>query len=595
MEKRTCQYCKEEFEIEKSSIRKTCCKEHGYLCKQECKKPHPALICQYSGCDLPNKEFPWPGYFRETCRKEHAIFLTRERNIKKYGVPNPMQKENIKDLFRHTRSKEIVDKMSASWKGKTREEIDQIVQKRENTCREKLQVSNPFKSEQIKEKIRCKNLSNLGVMYPTQSQKVLDTRHKNNMDKYSVAEVMQLKEFQEKAKQGSINKYGVDNPSKAQSVINKIIKTNNERYGANSKTQAKIEKRLRDLFNLKDFLIDLYENQKLPIIEISKRYKVGQGFVANKLDMFAIPRDNYNSSLEVDLCEFLTSLNVKFIRNFRGIFNDKRKEIDVYLPDYKIGFEMNGVYHHSDAIKKNIKYHLEKTIEAEINGVHLIHIFGDSWIFKNEIVKNRILQLLHLTFPQTIIYARKCEIKELSNKESRDFLNTYHLYGPGGMATIKRLGLIYKEEIVAVMTFCKPRPKFVGKAYEEGTYELSRFAVKGSVTGAASKLFSCFIKNLPIKRIISYADRCWTTDIKPNLYTTLGFKKIGETKPDYWYVIGECREHRTLWQKSAQAKKLGVFDPEKTERENMIINGYKNIIWDCGSFKYEWTPNKDVL
>ncbi len=107
------------------------------------------------------------------------------------------------------------------------------------------------------------------------------------------------------------------------------------------------------------------------------------------------------------------------------------------------------------------------------NGYKLIHIFEHEWINKQEIIKAKLKALFNVE--QTRIYARKCIIKEISNKEKNDFLNTYHIQG---IDTSKvKLGLFYQDELVAVMTFGKPR---FNKNYE---YELIRYATKYKIIG----------------------------------------------------------------------------------------------------------------
>ena len=88
-------------------------------------------------------------------------------------------------------------------------------------------------------------------------------------------------------------------------------------------------------------------------------------------------------------------------------------------------------------------------------------------------------------------------------------------------------------------------------------------------------------------RIISYADRHWTSNFKINLYDKLGFKKVSEGYPNYWYLIRDHREYRFNWRKSSLKKKLSNFDPTLSEYQNMLNNGYDRI-WGCGSLKYEY-------
>lgn len=98
-----------------------------------------------------------------------------------------------------------------------------------------------------------------------------------------------------------------------------------------------------------------------------------------------------------------------------------------------------------------------------------------------------------------------------------------------------------------------------------------------------SKLIRHFIKYYHPKKIISYADRRWTPT-KNNVYETLGFDFVGETKPNYWYSDkGLIRESRFKYRKDLLIKR--GYDKNKTEKEIMDELGYLRV-WDCGSFKY---------
>ena len=48
-------------------------------------------------------------------------------------------------------------------------------------------------------------------------------------------------------------------------------------------------------------------------------------------------------------------------------------EIDIYLPELKIGFEFNGLYWHSELFKDK-NYHLDKTKYFKENGIRIIHV-----------------------------------------------------------------------------------------------------------------------------------------------------------------------------------------------------------------------------
>ena len=250
-------------------------------------------------------------------------------------------------------------------------------------------------------------------------------------------------------------------------------------------------------------------------------------------------------------------------------------ELDIFIPSHNIAIEFDGLYWHSELYKPS-NYHLNKTELCEKQGIQLIHIFEDEWLFKKDIVKSRLLNILGLT--PNKIYGRKTIIKEVSPKESKEFLNNNHLQGSTN-ASIK-LGLYYNNELVSVMLFNKPRLG-IGVTYDG--YELSRFCNKlnTSVIGGADKLLKYFIKTYQPKEIISYADRRWS---QGNLYEKLGFNFIHNSKPNYFYINQNVREYRFNYRKNILVKQ--GYDINKTEREIMLDRKIYRI-YDCGAKLYK--------
>ena len=72
--------------------------------------------------------------------------------------------------------------------------------------------------------------------------------------------------------------------------------------------------------------------------------------------------NNGTSEGENTFFKFIKSIyKGNIIRNDRTILIGQ--EIDILLPDVKIGFEYNGLYWHSE-LKKEKKYHINKTNEC---------------------------------------------------------------------------------------------------------------------------------------------------------------------------------------------------------------------------------------
>ena len=253
------------------------------------------------------------------------------------------------------------------------------------------------------------------------------------------------------------------------------------------------------------------------------------------------------------------------------------------LQIHKLALEFDGLYWHSETAGKDKNYHISKTQKCEEQGLQLIHIFEDEWISKKDICKSIIGSYLNLTTSK--ISARKCSIQEISNKEIRSFLETNHLQGYVNAS--KNIVLIYNDEIVAGMTFGKPR---YNKQIE---WELLRLVTKCDthIIGGTQKLWRYFQKTYQPQSVVSYCDRRWFTG---KIYETLGFTKKVNAKPTYWYTDYDMRFHRSKFTKKLSVKmasKLGhPIDELNNLTERQITKDILglNRIWDCGQDSWIW-------
>jgi hypothetical protein len=284
------------------------------------------------------------------------------------------------------------------------------------------------------------------------------------------------------------------------------------------------------------------------------------------------------SKIEESLREYVESLGVECLLNKRNII-PSGLELDIYIPKHSLAIELNGLYFHSEnSGGKSRDYHLLKTKECEKLGIQLFHIFEDEWNDKQTLWKSIIKNKLKLNTNK--VFARKCIVKELSLAESSKFLNKNHLQGYG--VCKYRYGLFFNEELLSVITMCKSR---FDKSLE---YEISRFATKieHTVVGGFSKLLSFFIKTHNPKSIVTYADRRISMG---GVYKKFGMIEMSPSAPNYTYFKKRegLRFSRMQFQKHKLATKFENFDPNKTEWDNMIINGYDRV-WDCGNRKFIW-------
>ena len=202
-------------------------------------------------------------------------------------------------------------------------------------------------------------------------------------------------------------------------------------------------------------------------------------------------------------------------------------------------------------------------------GIQLIHVFDtDDIRVCKDIIKTKLGKANR-------IFARKCKVVELSTAECNSFLDNFHIQHSCPASV--RLALKYNGEIVEVMTFGKPR---FNKNYD---WELLRLCTAPDlvVVGGASKLLTWFELHFT-GNIISYCDRRFSSG---NVYRNLGFVKLRETSPNYFYVKNGKILSRYQCQKSKLSKLLDNFDPNLTEAENMKKSGYLRV-FDCGNLVF---------
>lgn len=458
------------------------------------------------------------------------------------------------------------------------------------------------------EKIKKTNNQKYGSDYGLGSKEIIAKRHKTVKDKYGVDNISQLNIVSDKKKQTCFKNYGVE-----WILMDSSVRKNGmiEKYGVDNNTKRieireKYSKERRENFYDSLFSTDRLKGKIVPLFS-KKEYKgVGLDYkfkcvkctteFTDKLEDGDIPRCTVcypvksSSLFEKEVTEYIKTIlpNQQIVENDRSILNGK--ELDIYIPSKNVAIECDGLYWHGELSGgKKRNYHLDKTTACEKINIRLIHIFEDEWINNEEIVKSKLSHILNVAKNADKCYARHCDIKEISVKEKNDFLHKYHIQGED-FSNIK-LGSYYKGELVAVMTFGKPRIAMGHKKHIDGQFELIRFATSKNVTGVGSKLLSYFIKKYHPSKILSYADRRWTS-MANNVYQKLGFTKKSNGAPNYWYIPKRNvkRLYRYKFRKQMLNKLLKSFDPSLSEWENMQNNGYDRI-WDCGHLKFELNLN----
>jgi very-short-patch-repair endonuclease len=437
-----------------------------------------------------------------------------------------------------------------------------------------------FRAEAIQNKKKATSMSNYGVEYARQNADYVNSLQQKFLTLYGVTNPATTESANQKRKATNLERYGAENPSSNPDVYSKIASTNMERYGvstplllSDNKRRALSVRKDADVYSKLDDPLWLEEHKNVPSPVISEMLGVAWSTVLNYYKKNNITRPHIIvSSLELKMIDFLKENNIQYVTNERTILDGK--EIDIYLPEFKLGLEIDGIYWHSEHYIKDKQYHVNKTNMALENGIQLIHITDYEVSNQFEIVKNRILAKLG---KQPRVFARKCKIVNVNAKIHNEFMMNHHIQGTAPASV--RLGLVHGDELVAVMSFSKAR---YNKNYE---WELIRYATKYSVVGGASKLFRNFVSTESPNSVISYADLRWNTG---DVYSKIGMTLSHITTPNYWYIENGRLVHRTKYQKHKLKNLLQVFDESLSEWENMKNNGYTRY-WDCGNKVFTWS------
>ena len=473
---------------------------------------------------------------------------------------------------------------------------DELKEKRSAKAKEtflrKYGVDNPAKSKEVLAKIQKTNLERYGVEYSAQSDIVKEKVKTTNLKKYGVEYSFQANEVKDKIKATNLERYGVDNPSKSDIIKTRIVESNRKNLGVDYPMQSKdvmdksrvtsFEKYGTEYPNQSDIVkskIDASTLEHYGVNRVCKLDEFKQKVVDTNRERYGVDytcliysgklRGN-DSSYNRSFAELLDDNGIKYEREFL---------LQKYSYDFKVGetlIEINPTATHNTHFNpygKNridANYHRDKSKLAKDSGYSVIHVFDWDDV-------DKVVQLLKF---RVTAYARKCDVKVVSEIDTNNYLDMYHLQGTCRGQKI-RLGLYHDNQLVSLMTFGKSR---FNKSCE---YELLRYCSHYNVVGGAEKLFKYFVDNYKPNSIVSYCD---TSKFSGKVYDALGFKYIKTNSPrKHWYSLKEKRHITDGLLLSQGYDRLFKENHGKgTSNEELILaRGYLPV-YDCGQSTYIW-------
>lgn len=339
---------------------------------------------------------------------------------------------------------------------------------------------------------------------------------------------------------------------------------------------ANIEKqseRLKDLYSknpeIKDRISDSVKKHWGTYRETPEGQKAIETFIH-------APRGRGTSDIEIELQNYVKSVSKDpVILNDRNLL--KGKELDIYIPSRNLAVEVDGLVWHCSKFKPDYRTQLSaKTDLCSQHNIRLIHFYDDELREKMPIVKSIIAAALGVYDRK--IYARKCEMRELTRAEADKFFNENHLNGTARAQTY--YGLTYDGETVQAASFGNNRFS------KEKNLELIRMATKlnTQVVGGFSRLMS------NVSRCESYID---LRVYDGRGYKACGWTVLGRTKNGYYYTDFKSRFPRQMFMKSSLRKLFCDVDPSKTEEEICREHGYYQI-FNCGNLKVLYDLGKSA-
>lgn len=484
------------------------------------------------------------------CSKLLGYKKAEKTNLEKYGTKAPAQ------------NKEVLEKMKKSNLEKYGVEFqvqaEDFEEKRNATNLEKYGVEHVLQNKEVKAKANKVMLEKYGTVHALQN-KDSHNKFKDTMnERYGVDYALQNEELRDRFTESMVDKYGVEHALQNEDLLTKMGETNLEKFGVDrptksyevylkiceTKNQTPIKQEMFDILNNEEKFSNYIDKitkelgSKPMIFELTKRMGYDRNISISRkiLDYGLQDKIKYmagESQYEYELMDFLKRFNIKCEHRYTKL----GPELDIYLADYDIGIELNGLYWHSDEFKKK-KYHYNKYKHYKDIGTRVINIYEDEWANEEqqEIIKSIILSACNISTNKTVEYARKLKIVEITKGSNlvdkvRDFYDENHLQGHRSSSVYIAL-VDTDDDIIECMSF--------GHAYfgnrgdrHKYQYELIRHCTKmyHNVVGGKERIFKYFLNNYPYDKkyqnyIVTYCD---IDKFNGNSYEKLGFKYINHS------------------------------------------------------------------
>lgn len=250
------------------------------------------------------------------------------------------------------------------------------------------------------------------------------------------------------------------------------------------------------------------------------------------------PLENGRSRIEKEMQDFIEDIHPhpNYDRNTKHVISPV--ELDDYVKDLKIAFEMDGIYTHLSTFKKP-GYHTYKSKRCDELGIHLIHIFEDEWKLQSHLCKSNIAKALgDATKYIKTISSVDCDLVELDEKTGFEFFEVNSIrwssevlwdYLSLKQKLYKIYGLKQKSDKSLVFACIVLKNK-------RGSYDLLHFSEAAfiSVKGALKTIVEEVSK--VAKTITCNLDKRWYLPQDKKMLSALGFNMVSMVRARFFWV-----------------------------------------------------------
>jgi very-short-patch-repair endonuclease len=312
----------------------------------------------------------------------------------------------------------------------------------------------------------------------------------------------------ERAKETCIQKYGVQHPSQSETVKDKMRRTNIEKYGVEYASQSEASKMKYTNTCLEKYGVSHHtmdqgyrdrasqrSSRKFSgktVKEWAKDLEISASYFNILVREFGIEHalsyEKNVTSIKASIRSMLEHLNVEFNTQYK-IGN---RIADFFVPEFNLIIEADGHYWHSDAVNKDRLYHLNKRRLYVEQGFSPLFFREGEIVNRSEIIRSIISNKMGRS---SKVFARKCSVISLDNKNRRHFFEENHLMGNGKGECF---ALEFGGNLVAAMQYTN----------RGGVVDISRFcsSINTQVVGGFSKLLAAVESSERPSKVINFVD-----------------------------------------------------------------------------------------